>query len=151
MHQQFLTHMAVDFKDHFNRSSTSLNRRNLTRHRTSAAMSPAGAAVLRDVLVTSWTGIVDAINAPPVPGLWQLSEVHKFMRTRCSSERKDFRSESFYEHDEIFKGSRFIATPSCTEIHIMHLGDNEAAAEVQPYSLSKLETEAFDHRDVGAL
>lgn len=85
-------------------------------------MSPAGAAVLRDVLVTSCTGIVDAVDAPPVPGLWQLSEVHRFMRTRCSSERKDFRSKSFYYHDEIFKGSTFIATPSFTGIHIMHMG-----------------------------
>lgn len=95
--------MAVDFKNYFNRSSTSSNRRNLTRHRTGAAMCPAGAAVLRDVLVTSCTGIVDAIDAPPVPRLWQRREVHKFMRTRCSSERKDFRSKSFYEHDELFK------------------------------------------------
>lgn len=64
-----------------------INTTNLTCHCTGAAMSPAGAAVLRDVLVTSCTGVVDAVYVPPVPGLWQLSEVQKFMWTSCSSER----------------------------------------------------------------
>lgn len=59
----------------------------LTCHCTGAAMSPAGATVLRDVLVTSCTGIVDAIYVPPVPGLRQLSQVQKFMRTKCGSVR----------------------------------------------------------------
>lgn len=58
-----------------------------TCHRTGAAVSPARAAVLRDVLVASRTGIVDTVHVPPVPGLWQLSEVQKLMRTSCSSER----------------------------------------------------------------
>lgn len=53
-----------------------------------AAVSPAWAAVLRDVLVTSSAGIVDAVNVPPVPGLWQGNEVQQFMRTRCSPKRR---------------------------------------------------------------
>lgn len=57
-----------------------------TCHRTGAAVSPARAAVLRDVLVASRAGVVDAVYVPPVPGLRQLSEVQKFM-TSCSSER----------------------------------------------------------------
>ena len=59
----------------------------LTCHGTGAAVSPAGAAVLRDVLVPSRGGVVDAVDVPPVPGLWQLSEVQEFMRTRSGSER----------------------------------------------------------------
>lgn len=51
-------------------------------------MCPAGAAVLRDVLVTGGAGVVDAADVPPVPGLWQLSEVQELMRTSCSPERQ---------------------------------------------------------------
>lgn len=43
---------------------------------------------MRDVLVTSSAGIVDAVNVPPVPGIWQLDEVQQFMRTRCSPKRR---------------------------------------------------------------
>lgn len=50
-------------------------------------MSPAGAAVLRDVLVPSCRDVVDAVDVPPVEGLWQHSEVQKFMRTSCGSEK----------------------------------------------------------------
>lgn len=42
---------------------------------------------MRDVLVTSSAGIVDAVNVPPIPGLWQRNEVQQFMRTRCSPKR----------------------------------------------------------------
>jgi len=56
-------------------------------------MCPAGATELRDVLVTSWTNIVDAVHIPPVPGLWQQRMVQEFMRTRCcSAENGSFKS-----------------------------------------------------------
>lgn len=58
-----------------------MEQRSLTGHGTGAPVSPTRAAELRDVLVASCTGIVDAIYVPPVPGLWQLSDVKKFMRT----------------------------------------------------------------------
>lgn len=68
-------------------------------------MSPAGAAVLRDVLVTSRAGVVDALYVPPVPGLWQLGKVQEFMRTSCSSEGdRRLKLETFYKHR--FKSSR---------------------------------------------
>lgn len=57
-------------------------------------MSPAGAAVLRDVLVTGCTDVVDAINVPPVPGLWQLNQVQEFMRTGCGSEAEEKKKAS---------------------------------------------------------
>lgn len=66
---------------------TSCMMENLTCYCTRTAMSPAGAAVLRDVLVTSCAGVVHAIYVPPVPGLWQLSEVQEFMKMSCGSER----------------------------------------------------------------
>lgn len=57
----------------------------LTCHCTGAAMSPAGATVLGDVLVACCTDIVDAIYIPPVPGLRQLSKVQEFGRKSSSS------------------------------------------------------------------
>lgn len=43
---------------------------------------------MRDVLVASSTGVVDAVNVPPIPGFWQLHKVQQFMGTRCSPERR---------------------------------------------------------------
>lgn len=63
-------------------------------------MSPARSTVLRDVLVTSCTGIVNAIYIPPVPGLWQLSEVQEFKRKSCSSGRESS-SVPFYKYREL--------------------------------------------------
>lgn len=76
-----------------------MEQRSLTGHRTGAPMSPTRATVLRDVLVASCTGIVDAIYVPPVPGLWQLSEVKKFMRTSRGPEKRcKLKAEQDYTH-----------------------------------------------------
>ena len=66
-------------------------KENLTCHRAGAAMGPAGAAVLGDVLVTSGAGVVDAIDIPPVPGLRELNEVQEFVSANGSPrERRQF-------------------------------------------------------------
>lgn len=78
----------------------------LTCHSTGAAMSPAGATVLGDVLVASCTDIVDSIYIPPVPGPWQLSKVHEFKRKSCGSGRAS--SSELQAHR--VKGSRFTTT-----------------------------------------
>lgn len=66
-------------------------------------MSPAGAAVLRDVLVTGRTDVVDAIYVPPVPGLWQLNQVQEFMRTGCGSEAEEKKKKSL-QHRAALRG-----------------------------------------------
>lgn len=46
-----------------------------TCHGTSAAMGPAGATVLGNVLVSGRAHIVGAINVPPVPRFGQIRDV----------------------------------------------------------------------------
>lgn len=46
-----------------------------TCHGTGAAMGPAGSTVLGNVLVPCGAGKVDAVDAPPVPGLGQIGNI----------------------------------------------------------------------------
>lgn len=43
-------------------------------------MCPAGPAVLRDVLVPSGAGVVDAVDVPPVPALGERGDVQVLVR-----------------------------------------------------------------------
>lgn len=46
-----------------------------TCHGAGAAVGPAGATVLGNVLVAGGAHIVGAVDVPPVPGLGQISDV----------------------------------------------------------------------------
>lgn len=82
---------------------------------------------MRDVLVTSCAGIVDTVYVPPVPGLWQLSEVQQLMRTSCSSERGlDLSFESFYEHNDTWAAGSVIAVSKIHTHKEGYYGEAEA-------------------------
>lgn len=53
-----------------------------TCHGAGAAVSPAGAAVLGDVLVAGGADVVDAVDVSPVPGFGQIGNVEILVRTR---------------------------------------------------------------------
>lgn len=53
---------------------------------TGGAHGPAGAAVLRDMLIACHTHIVYPINVAPIPGSRELSDVQVLMRSRIGSE-----------------------------------------------------------------
>lgn len=80
-------------------------------------MSPAGATVLRDVLVASGAGVVDAVDAPPVPGLWQLIEVQDFMWTSCGSGRGSVLS--------------YIMVCKCTSLHSSKEGAQKTHSQAE--------------------
>lgn len=56
-----------------------------TCHGAGAAMRPAGAAILRDVLVASRADEVGPVDVPPVPRLGQVRDVQVLMGPRTSS------------------------------------------------------------------
>lgn len=53
-----------------------------TCHGAGAAMGPAGATVLGDVLVAGGAHVVDIVDVPPVPRLWQVVHRKELMRPR---------------------------------------------------------------------
>lgn len=53
-----------------------------TCHGAGAAVGPAGATVLGNVLVAGRAHIVGAVDVPPVPGFGQIRNVYVLMRTR---------------------------------------------------------------------
>lgn len=65
-----------------------------TRHGAGAAVGPAGAAVLGDVLVPGDTGVVDPIHISPVPALGQVRRGQVLMRPRVCPGKRPERAES---------------------------------------------------------
>lgn len=74
-----------------------------TCHGAGAAMGPAGAAVLGDVLVASRADEVGSVDVPPVPRLGQLRDLQVLMRPRTRS------------------GNGGISSAVCASIYFRHL------------------------------
>lgn len=51
-------------------------------------MGPAGPAVLRDVLVPSGAGVVDAVDISPVPAFWERRDIQVLVRPGVGSAQR---------------------------------------------------------------